>query len=149
MPHGEEREIFMTESKPSPPAAPASDSYAERRRSQRVVIAMPVLVRGKTAGKPFEEETNTVSVSATGGLVRLAAAVGRAQEIAVVNPKTPEELPSVVTFVGLKDAGKTEVGVKFGEPSPLFWRIAFPPPDGAAPEHKRPTGLRPPAKPAK
>jgi hypothetical protein len=139
----------MTESKPSPPAAPASDSYAERRRSQRVVIAMPVLVRGKTAGKPFEEETNTVSVSATGCLVRLAAAVVRAQEIAVVNPKTAEELPSVVTFVGLKDAGKTEVGVEFGEPSPLFWRIAFPPPDWDAAERKRPTGLRPPAKPAK
>lgn len=138
----------MTESKPSPSASP-SDSYAERRRSQRVVIAMPVLVRGKHAGKPFEEVTTTVSVSANGCLIRLAASVVRAQEIAVVNPKTAEELPSVVTFVGLKDAGKTEVGVEFGEPSPLFWRIAFPPPDWDATERKRPTGIRPPAKSVK
>jgi hypothetical protein len=138
----------MTEQKPSTPGA-ATESYAERRRSQRVVIAMPVLVRGKHAGHPFEEETTTVSVSATGCLVRLAAPVVRAQEIAVVNPKTAEELPSVVTFVGLKDGGKTEVGVEFGEPSPLFWRIAFPPPDWDAAERKRPTGLRPPVKPTK
>jgi hypothetical protein len=139
----------MTEPKPLPPPGSSSESYAERRRSQRVVIAMPVLVRGKNAGKPFEEETTTVSVSANGCLVRLGAQVVRAQEIAVVNPKTAEELPSIVTFVGLKDAGKTEVGVEFGEPSPLFWRIAFPPPDWDAAERKRPTGLRPPAKPAK
>lgn len=110
---------------------------------------MPVLVRGKHAGKPFEEVTTTVSVSANGCLIRLAASVVRAQEIAVVNPKTAEELPSVVTFVGLKDAGKTEVGVEFGEPSPLFWRIAFPPPDWDATERKRPTGIRPPAKSVK
>jgi hypothetical protein len=140
----------MTEPKASPAPGSSSDSYAERRRSQRVVIAMPVIVRGKNAGKAFEEVTTTVSVSANGCLVRLAASVVRAQEIAVVNPKTAEELPSIVTFVGLKDSGKTEVGVEFGEPSPLFWRIAFPPPDWDAAERKRPTGLRPPpAKPAK
>jgi PilZ domain len=138
----------MSDPKPSAPGI-SSDSYAERRRSQRVVIAMPVIVRGKHAGKQFEEETTTVSVSANGCLVRLAATVVRAQEIAVVNPKTAEELPSIVTFVGLKDGNKTEVGVEFGEPSPLFWRIAFPPPDWDAAERKRPTGLRPPVKPAK
>jgi len=46
-----------------------------------------------------------------------------------VNPKTAEELPSTVTFIGLKEGSKAEVGVEFAEPSPLFWRIAFPPPD--------------------
>jgi len=138
----------MTEQKPSTPSV-ATENYAERRRSQRVVIAMPVLVRGKNGGHPFEEETTTVSVSATGCLVRLAAPVVRTQEIAIVNPKTAEELPSIVTFVGLKDAGKTEVGVEFGEPSPLFWRIAFPPPDWDAADRKRPAAHKPPAKPSK
>lgn len=126
-----------------------SDSATERRRTQRVLIAMPVLVRGGSGTKTFEEETTTVSVSANGCLVRLGHPVIRGQEIAIVNPKTAEELPSTVTFIGLKEGSKAEVGVEFAEPSPLFWRIAFPPADWDSAERKRPTGVRPPTKPLK
>jgi hypothetical protein len=73
----------------------------------------------------------------------------RGQEIAIVNPKTAEELPSTVTFIGLKEGGKAEVGAEFAEPSPLFWRIAFPPADWDSAERKRPTGVRPPTKPTR
>ncbi|MGH9714825.1 MAG: PilZ domain-containing protein [Candidatus Acidiferrales bacterium] len=135
----------MAEIKASVPGAP-TESVAERRRTQRVLIAMPVLVRGGSGTKTFEEETSTVSVSANGCLVRLAHPVVRGEEIAVVNPKTAEELPSTVTFIGMKETGKSEVGVEFAEPSPLFWRIAFPPADWDASERKRPTGVRPPSK---
>jgi hypothetical protein len=135
----------MAEIKASVPGAPV-ESAAERRRTQRVLIAMPVLVRGGSGTKSFEEDTTTVSVSANGCLVRLGQQVVRGQEIAIVNPKTAEELPSSVTFIGLKEGGKAEVAVEFAEPSPLFWRIAFPPPDWDAAERKRPTGVRPPTK---
>ena len=138
----------MAESKASVSGAP-SESAAERRRTQRVLIAMPVLVRGGSGPKAFEEETTTVSVSANGCLVRLGHPVVRGQEIAIVNPKTAEELPSTVTFIGLKEGNKAEVGAEFAEPSPLFWRIAFPPPDWDSAERKRPTGVRPPVKPQK
>lgn len=111
---------------------------AERRRSHRVFISMPVLVRGKHAGQPFEEETQTVSVSAHGGLIRIAAKVARGQAISIVNAKTAEELPCTVTSLGQKENGKTEVGVEFNEASPLFWRIAFPPEDWDPSERKRP-----------
>ena len=111
---------------------------AERRRSHRVNIAMPILVRGKKAGQPFEEEVLTISVNAHGCMFHLKTHVTRSQEVAIVNTKTAEELPCKVTFLGQRDGGKVEVGVEFTEPSPLFWRIAFPPEDWDPSERKRP-----------
>ena len=115
-----------------------SEIQAERRRTQRVQIAMPVMVRGLNGQKAFEEETQTVSINAHGCMLRLAAQVARSQEVHIVNPKTAEELPCKVTFLGQRDAEKPEVGIEFTEPSPLFWRIAFPPEDWDPSERKRP-----------
>jgi hypothetical protein len=77
----------------------------------------------------------------------MANPVARGEEISLVNKKTVEELPCTVTFVGQKDGGKTEIGVEFTEPSPLFWRIAFPPEDWDPSERKRAGAPRPPATP--
>lgn len=125
-------------SDPKPATQPTMTENSERRRSHRVFIAMPILVRGKHAGQPFQEETQTISVSAHGGLLRVAAKLVRGQAISIVNAKTAEELPCTVTSLGQKENGKTEVGVEFTEPSPLFWRIAFPPEDWDPSERKRP-----------
>ena len=121
-----------------PKSRRSSELQAERRRTQRVQIAMPVLVRGTIGQKAFEEETHTVSINAHGCMLRLAAQVTRSQQVHIVNPKTAEELPCKVTFLGQRDAEKTEVGIEFTEPSPLFWRIAFPPEDWDPSERKRP-----------
>ncbi len=131
-------------------AGMANDNNAERRRSHRVHIAMPVLVRGKKGTQAFEEQTHTISVNAHGCMVRMTTAVTRAQEIQIVNTKTAEELPCTVTFLGQRDGGKMEVGVEFAEPSPVFWRIAFPPEDWDPSERKRaftPRGSATPAAP--
>src|SRR5580692_12058616 len=121
------------------PSTTAPENSAERRRSHRVYITMPVIIRGKNGNHPFSEETRTASVNAHGCMVRLAEKVVKGQEVAIVNPKTVEELPCTVTFVGQKDAGKTEVGLEFVEPSPLFWRITFPAEDWDPTERKRHT----------
>ena len=124
-----------------------ADTKAPMPAEHRVNIAMPVLVRGTRGAQRFEEESQTVSVNAHGCNLRMATPVARGQEIALVNKKTAEELPSTVTFIGQKDAGKMEVGVEFTEPSPLFWRIAFPPEDWDPSERKRAGGARPAATP--
>lgn len=111
----------------------------ERRRSHRVHIAMPVLVRVKKGGQAFEEKTHTISVNAHGCMVRLSTPVTRTQEISIINTKTAEELPCTVTSIGQRDGERLEVGVEFAEPSPVFWRIAFPPEDWDPSERKRPT----------
>jgi hypothetical protein len=133
----------MAEMKGPTPVESASD----RRRSHRVNISMPVLVRGMRGKLPFEEEAQTISVSAHGCMIRVATPLARDQEIAIVNTKTAEELPCTVTFLGQKDNGKTEIGVEFAEASPLFWRIAFPPVDWDPSERKRSGGPRPPSTP--
>ncbi len=116
-----------------------AENSAERRRSHRVYITMPVIIRGKNSQKTFSEETRTASVNAHGCMVRLAEKVVKGQEVAIVNPKTVEELPCTVTFVGQKDSGKAEVGLEFIEPSPHFWRITFPSDDWDPAERKRPS----------
>jgi PilZ domain len=110
-----ERKIVMREIKVS--AYPtAVENSAERRRSHRVYITIPVIIRGKNGNLSFNEETHTASVSAHGCMVRLAEKVKRGQEVAILNPKTVEELPCTVTFVGQKESGKAEVGLEFTGP---------------------------------
>ncbi len=114
---------------------------APARRTQRVQISMPVLVHGRD----FNEATNTVAVNAHGCLVLLKAKVVRDDQVSLINPKTAEELPGKVVSLGKPEDGKIPVGVEFGEPSPLFWRINFPPEDWfTSSERKRPiSGSRP------
>jgi hypothetical protein len=108
---------------------------APARRTQRVQISMPVLVHGRD----FNEATNTVAVNAHGCLVLLKAKVVRDDQVSLINPKTAEELPAKVVSLGKPEDGKIPVGVEFGEPSPLFWRINFPPEDWfTSSERKRP-----------
>jgi len=128
-----------------PVAGATADKASERRRSQRVQIVMPVLVRGTSGGQAFEEEASTVMVNANGCMLMIKTAVVKAQQISLVNPATTEELPCKVVFIGRKSEGKSEVGVEFAEASPLFWRINFPPEDWNAAERKRPESSPRPA----
>jgi hypothetical protein len=116
------------------------DDHRDRRRSQRVQLAIPVLVRARTPGVQFEEDTGTISVSANGCLVKLRRPVERGQEVHLVNPQTVEELPCRVVYVGPREKGRAEVALEFIEASPLFWRIAFPPADWDPRERKLPPG---------
>jgi hypothetical protein len=136
----------MAEIKP-PLAGSGGDSSADRRRTHRIQIVMPVIVRGKNGSHAFQEETHTVSVNANGCMVRMETRVARTQHVSLLNPKTAEELPCTVNFIGQRHGTRTEVGLEFIEPSPLFWRIAFPPEDWDPTERKRFSGSRiPPAK---
>jgi hypothetical protein len=119
-------------------AAPTGDAAA-KRRSQRVQISMPVLVRGKHGTHPFEEETKTAVVNANGCSFLMKERVTQGQEVSLVNLKTAEELPCRVAFVSQGEADRMEVGVEFTEPSPLFWRISFPPEDWDPARRKLPT----------
>jgi hypothetical protein len=118
----------MTNGKDLPPLQ-AAQNYSKLRRTQRVHIQMAVIVRGISKGKPFEEETKTTTVNATGCLVSLAAPLARGQQVSIVNSKTVEELTCNVAFISENKGSKTEVGLEFTESSPLFWRIGFPPED--------------------
>jgi hypothetical protein len=118
------------------PAKGATDS--NRRRSQRVILTMPVAVRAEGGPRlpSFEEDAQTLIVNAHGALIALAGKLKKGQALRLTNRTTHEELLCHVVHVGSISDGKAQVGVEFDAPSPDFWRIAFPPEDWQLPEHE-------------
>jgi hypothetical protein len=120
---------------PSPSQLPGGPE-GSRRRSQRVILTMPVDVR--TEGVPrevsFEEQTHTLIVNLHGALILLAGKVIKGQKLLMKNRATQIEQLCQVASLGSKAEGKTQVGVEFLNPSPDFWQISFPPEDWAVPD---------------
>jgi hypothetical protein len=103
---------------------------ANRRRSQRVLMTIPVRVSGKSgAAAPFEEEARTRAISAHGALILLSAQVHRGQRLTLSNVQTKAALECVVAHIDRRQKDQPQVGVEFMLPNPLFWHVAFPPKD--------------------
>ena len=101
-----------------------------RRRSQRVLMQVPIRIRGKDVqGKEFEEFTETLAINAHGGLVLLTARLTSGAAVHMRHNKTEEEQECHVAFLGPVRSGKGEIGLEFTAPRPTFWRVAFPPED--------------------
>jgi hypothetical protein len=103
---------------------------AVRRRSQRVLMQVPVRIRGTDAqGKTVEEETETLAINAHGALVLLESRLTSGSKVQLQHKKTQEEHECHVAFLGPVRSGKAEIGLEFSSPHPTFWRVAFPPED--------------------
>ena len=103
---------------------------SNRRRSQRVLLRMPVLVIAIGEDKkPISERTQTAVVSAHGGLIHLVMKVRVGQALIIRNPDSSEEQSCRVAYVNDEHDGKCEVGLEFSTPSSNFWHVAFPPSD--------------------
>jgi hypothetical protein len=101
-----------------------------RRRSQRVLMQVGVLIRGNDAqGKPFEEKSDTLAINAHGALVALKNRITSGSNLKMKHNMTEEEQECHVVFLGPVRDGKAEIGLEFSEPRPAFWRVAFPPED--------------------
>jgi c-di-GMP-binding flagellar brake protein YcgR len=103
---------------------------ANRRRSQRVLMTVPVRVSGQTgAGLPFDEETHTRAISAHGALILVSTQVHRGQRLTLSNLQTKAALECVVAHIDRHQRDHPHVGVEFTLPNPVFWHVAFPPKD--------------------
>ncbi len=103
---------------------------ANRRRSQRVLMTIPVRVSGQTgAGLPFEEVTHTRAISAHGALILVSTQVHRGQRLTLLNVQTKAALECVVAHIDRHRRDHPHVGVEFTLPNPVFWHVAFPPKD--------------------
>jgi len=102
----------------------------DRRRSQRVLLRIPIVVIARDGDKQMaREESRTLVVNAHGGLISLNLHVRVGQVIILQNPESSEEQSCRVIRVNPAPEGRTEVGVEFVKPAPHFWRVAFPPED--------------------
>jgi len=116
-----------------------AESKIARNRTTRVHIAISVFVYGNNEdGQPFKEITQTMVVNANGCLAEMATRVVRDQPLLLTNLKTNEEIACTVVTLGNIVNGKTEVGLRFAQPSPRFWGIGFPPEDWDPASRKRP-----------
>ena len=103
---------------------------ANRRRSQRVLMTMPVRISGQTGvGLHFEEETQTRAISAHGALILVSTQVYRGQRLTLSNVQTKAALECVVAHIEKYQSSQPQVGVEFMLPNPIFWHVAFPPKD--------------------
>jgi hypothetical protein len=94
------------------------------RSSPRISIRIAVMAYGWSHNEiSFHEDTTTLLVNASGGLITLAAKVNVGDTIFVVNKSTQGEQECRVAYVGPEFEGKLRVGVAFKRQSPSFWRM--------------------------
>ncbi len=109
-----------------------NDPPHNRRRSQRVLLRMPLLVITRGAeNQHVSENAFTSSVNAHGALIYLSLKVQAGQKLIIRNTETDEEQFVRVIRTNPGADGKSEVAIEFLRPAPKFWRIAFPPEDWA------------------
>lgn len=103
---------------------------ANRRRSQRVLMKLPIRVSAHAGSALlFEVETHTLAISAHGALISLAAPVYRGRRLTLSNVQTKATLECVVAHIDRYPGEQVQVGVEFMLPNPTFWHVAFPPKD--------------------
>lgn len=134
--HGVQREIPLSGSEKGPragarartmpPAAPiaAIREEAKPRSSPRISIHIPVMVYGWSHEEiSFHENSTTLLVNASGGLITLKANVAVGDAIFVVNQSTQSEQECRVAYVGPEFEGKARVGFAFKRQAPSFWKL--------------------------
>jgi hypothetical protein len=103
-------------------------TLANQRRSQRILLAVPLLVSGWHAdGTLFVEHASTLIVNAGGGLIALKVIVSVAQTLSLKNESTDMEISCTVVNVERRANGLNEVGIEFRGDDQNFWRVSFPP----------------------
>jgi PilZ domain len=108
----------------------ATRDLPEQRRAQRVLAAMPVLIYGRSVDEPFQEQTETIDVSAQGILMPITVEVMKSQKLLLTNLQTNQDLACRVARVVRTKEGRMLAGVEFLEPSEGFWGDCFPSTDG-------------------
>lgn len=100
------------------------------RRSQRVPAQLPVVVQGKlTDETPFVDPTRAIVLSAHGCLITLSVSVRLGERLILRNVANREEQDCLVVYLGEKQGGRTEVGLRFKTAAPRFWGLEHPPQD--------------------
>ncbi|MGA8144843.1 MAG: hypothetical protein WB987_13220 [Candidatus Acidiferrales bacterium] len=104
------------------------DSHAplrvEQRRGRRVRATAQILLYGRLADEPFQEQTETIDVSSHGGLFPVSAAVVPSQKLIVTNLETNDDLACRVARLIRTEHGQTLAAVEFLQPSLRFWGAA-------------------------
>lgn len=100
----------------------------ERRRSQRILLRVPVRLYCNVDNQPVYYETLTETVSGHGALIDVEKLLPVGTKLIITNLTTEQDLPCKVVFQGANREGQNQIAVEFLEACPRFWRVNFPPP---------------------
>jgi hypothetical protein len=107
-----------------------SRKWIEARRSERILIHIPVLVRWTPdREQPITEESATIAVNAHGALITLALRVKPGNKVVVRNSRTAKEKEFKVVHVRQRPGAKSEIGIAMAMPDAAFWGVEVPPGD--------------------
>ncbi len=107
------------------PALTRQPTAEERRRAQRVLLRMRVVVH--VANKPEPMEGHTHTVSASGAMIILPEGFAQGTKFILENPKTQQRVEATVVRSPQMNQQGSLVPVEFLSPAPQFWNIFFPP----------------------
>jgi hypothetical protein len=106
----------------------------ERRRSQRVIIRVPVTLVVTENGQTLRISAHTVAVNIHGAMVVCPRTLDADTRMEVVNERTEQKIDSRVTRTPRESAEGYLIPLEFTSPSPNFWQITFPPTNWRGPE---------------
>jgi hypothetical protein len=113
-----------------------SSNPVNRRRSERVMLRMKVLVSAESIErKRLQEEAMTQVVNAHGGLMKMQMELHVGQPMLLVNPQNKVEQSCRVVRIEDTADGAFAVAFEFDKPNPKFWPVVFPPQDWNAAGH--------------
>jgi hypothetical protein len=107
----------------------------ERRRSQRVIIRVPVTLLVTENGQTVKTSAHTVAVNIHGAMVVSPRHLDADARLELVNEQTGEKVSSRVTRSPRESSEGYLIPLEFITPTPNFWQISFPPTNWKAPEN--------------
>ena len=99
----------------------------ERRRSQRVIIVVPVTLGMTKDGKLVKMSAHTVAVNIHGAMVVCHRSLDSETKVEILNERTQERTSARVTRTPRQSAEGFLIPLEFEKPFPMFWQISFPP----------------------
>ena len=99
----------------------------ERRRSQRVIIRVPVALEATIMGQKVKADAFTVAVNIHGAMVLCPRSFDAETNLEIRNERTGERTAVRVTRAPRESAEGYLLPLEFISPSPKFWQISFPP----------------------
>ena len=99
----------------------------ERRRSQRVVIRVPIILEITTAEQKLRVSASTVAVNIHGAMVLCERMFEAGTKLVIRNDRTQESAGARVTRTPRESSEGFLIPLEFDTPLPMFWQISFPP----------------------
>lgn len=101
----------------------------DRRRSQRVVIRVPVTVQLTLEGQDVAFTAHTVAVNDQGAMLAAPRSLPLGAELDITNERTRQSARARVTRTPPESSEGFLIPVEFTVATPGFWQISFPPKD--------------------